>query len=285
MNNYCIYTSCAKRKSLKTPANLDYDHDGPIDPKEWIERINQHPQKIRADSLYIGDLWAVFRKIYQNKLIDSYVISAGCGLKKTSDRIPPYAITYSGQNFKIAYVKDASTWWDALCKYNNTSIYQNVMANPDKIHILAIGTTYLKAVHNDIIRLKDMPNVWVVTSDHPITETLKNNIITTSLKFKYAMSGNAVTIHARAMREIIEADCSTIAEARKLIETIESNHNNVTNAIRTKMTDENLTRMLNVIFDIRKNISYTEILTILRRHGIACQDARLSRFYHTIKQI
>lgn len=281
---YCIYTSCSKRKSVKIPDNLNGDNNVPIDPKEWIDRINKHPQKICVDSLYIGNLWQDFKKIYTDKPVDSYVISSGCGLKKTSDRIPPYAITCGRQNFKINYIKEPTVWWDKLCEYNNTSIYQNVLDNPDKIHIFAIGTTYLKMVYNDIIRLKDRPNVWIVTSDHPIAKTMENNIILTSLNYKYAMGGNAVTIHVRAMGSIIDAGCSTIEEARKLIETIESKPNTI-NAVRVKLTDVDLTKTLNIIFDVQKNISYSKLLTIFRRHGVACQDARLKHFYNKIRNM
>lgn len=275
---YIFYTSCTKRKKHKPQSILNRD-DNLISLEDWlVNKNNQSLPRYKAKNLYCGELWTNVLKINE-KVEDTYIISAGLGLINIEDEIPSYAITYCHQNFKVNTIKQPEIWWEALCQDNEFSIQDNVKKYPDKIHIFAVGGTYFQAIAKTI---PNHPNVWIVTSKNKESEKYEDKCIFTSVNFRYATGGSDVTINTRAAKTIIENKITNIENARQLISSIENGGRHKTRPIRRRYTDEQMLKVITKVKEKKPDISYTMLLTLLRKNNIACQDARLSRLFQTI---
>lgn len=206
-----LITSCVTHKSVPIQESLRFDNHS-FD--EWYANVLASPTKVRAADLYKGAYWKIFKELYDSCDHDAFVISAGCGLININEEIPPYAITFGHPHSRVPCVEYPSVWWNQLCEASEFSLRDLV----DDVCLIALGPTYLDAVKS---QLQD--NHWVITSDSKVSKNLPNTIITTK-KYRYAAGNNGGdhTTHVRAMKDIVNAGCATIKEARELIQEIEN---------------------------------------------------------------
>ena len=92
-----ILIQCSKKKSLDFSPEMAWDSKTTLEA--WINNWGKQQTKTKAEILYSGrSIKREFEFISQYAGVEGYIISAGAGLAKFSDKLPSYESTFSNRN-------------------------------------------------------------------------------------------------------------------------------------------------------------------------------------------
>lgn len=152
-----IILTCTSTKNVVIPDYLKFRNIQGKTQKElfdkWFERIEQHPNKHYAVEMYSG-----FE--YLHKEINRYggilwIASAGLGILKPFDLIPPYSITFNHRwedgvrrGFRAQYAE--REWWKMLTNKTGLCLSDLAKQHTDDTFIFSCSEAYYPALINDI---------------------------------------------------------------------------------------------------------------------------------------
>jgi hypothetical protein len=116
-----------------------------------------------AHSLYIGRAFSEVKKVASHLDCPIFVVSAGIGLIKEDETIPPYDLTVSGKHASILPLltrlqATSADWWRELGKQKGlgvSPIADLVRNNPQKLVLLAVPANYFGLIGQDLSNLND----------------------------------------------------------------------------------------------------------------------------------
>jgi hypothetical protein len=158
-----LVTSCTNRKKQSASPALQARNLSPGTLSsvisEWTSRVREATDRIKARDLYGG---RSFREALaaQSEL---FVCSAGLGVMGTDALIPPYNLTVTGtgadnvlQRIQERRPVQPSEWWNSLLSGLRIDPLSAVIARKtDRLIVLALSTTYLQMVSEDLDSLSD----------------------------------------------------------------------------------------------------------------------------------
>ena len=159
--------------------------------------------------------------------VDLWVVSAGYGLVHEGDLVKPYAATFTpGLPDSVIRPDQAgrrvatSDWWAQLALWrgptsgNPRSLSELARRNPTDHLIVALGSTYLEAVLDDITAarslLKDPALLVVISAGTRPSDRLGSNLIPIDSSYQHYLGGTRLSLNVRAARWLV----ATSAEHR-----------------------------------------------------------------------
>ncbi|WP_447886159.1 hypothetical protein [Serratia fonticola] len=158
MPNIHLITSCSKSKNgrildtifPRDVVNIDEAY------KQWSAMLKSRFSKgvdvVETETLYRGTHWNTALNIKENRTdISLWVISAGMGLRHSSDPAVPYEATFSSM------MHNSASFWELLIKDpilpGHTSSLKALLSlnNADKF-VIAVSPVYLRAVEHDLLQ-------------------------------------------------------------------------------------------------------------------------------------
>jgi len=131
--------------------------------KEWKRRLGEADERVEAMNLYQGRAYCEAVKAARLAETPLCVISAGMGLIRETDRIPPYSLTISDSHADSISnrVMDRAAfspaqWWAALRSVGirRRSVAEVVAKSKETHFVLAVSSVYLALVAEDLLDLK-----------------------------------------------------------------------------------------------------------------------------------
>jgi len=253
-----LITTCAGSKIVEPPKELQFKNLPSNDTfNKWVNLINSSKTKYPAISLYKGGYWNVIKEI-DNIVDNTYILSGGCGLIKSTDKIPSYSIGFKPDNADYVGHKGfkRNEWWNLINPNNKLSTL--IKNNPNDKFILYVSFSYMKAIKDDILEVINSPNLYIFSPDTK-GKDFKPYILNTSLKMRHILGGNTMNITALTIKYFLE-NVNSIGWNKDNI------NNHFTNLVkdlpdvfgdrfsykRKKTTDDNIIKM---IYEIDPNLN------------------------------
>jgi hypothetical protein len=159
-------TTCTDRKKHPVPPALDASGlpagSQNAVSRAWRSRINAAQKVGPADSVYCGRSFQEAATAARSGRADFRIISGGLGLIESHQQIPSYSLSLVKQSAEYigSRVKDtpfdASRWWNDIQHSNKAFPLANLIRkNSTTIAVLAISSTYLSLVADDLASLSD----------------------------------------------------------------------------------------------------------------------------------
>ncbi len=161
--NTILVTSCTNRKKESASPELRA-RNLPIGTlssvvSEWTNRVREAADRIKARDLYGG---RSFREALAAES-ELFVCSAGLGVMGTEALIPPYNLTVTGTNsdnvlqrIQQPHPVHPNEWWKSLLSGLGMEPLSAIIARySDKLIVLALSSTYLQMVSEDLDSLPD----------------------------------------------------------------------------------------------------------------------------------
>jgi hypothetical protein len=158
-----LVTSCTNRKKQLASPSLQARNlpPGTLSSvvSEWTGRVREAAYRIQARDLYGG---RSFREALAAES-ELFVCSAGLGLIGTDVLIPPYNLTVIGtdadnvlQRIHEPHRVQPREWWDSLLRGLGVDPLSTLISsNADRLIVLALSSTYLQMVSEDLNSLSD----------------------------------------------------------------------------------------------------------------------------------
>jgi hypothetical protein len=164
-----VITNCTARKSERIPhrrraRSLSKDKSIKKIARVWKARLREAKDRIAVRDLYLGRSFTEARKASTLAGTNLYVVSAGVGLVRESDRVSSYSLTIGAEHEDSLRAKvvgwrrsTASEWWKALYKTGvaTRSIKRLIKRNKDAVFVLALSAPYVSLVSAELEALSD----------------------------------------------------------------------------------------------------------------------------------
>lgn len=172
-----VITNCTARKALPPRPRLRARSIAKGSLKEvateWKRRLGDADKRVVAMDLYQGRAYCEASKAARLAETPLCVISAGIGLIKETERIPPYSLTISdshADSISERLVNGAEFspqhWWAALRSVGirRLSLADLVAESKDALFVLAVSSAYLNLVGDDLLDLnkRDLERVRLI---------------------------------------------------------------------------------------------------------------------------
>ena len=191
---------------------------------EWQDRLNRRfCERVIVNDLYSGDHWANVRAFSSACFdIDLWVCSAGLGLIRVDDKVPPYAATFSrnhpdsvsdsfSESERSTATKD---WWNAIQNcwkswFNDRprSLSMLMARYPKRSLLVVTSETYLQAIADDLRQgvscLFDPDQLSVVCSGVKTLKGLEANLIPCDARMQALTGGVRRSLNTRLANRIL----------------------------------------------------------------------------------
>ncbi len=300
-----IINNCSNRKTgpKKIRLNADKLPKGDIGDiaKTWKKMLNSHSHRVLVKNYYCGRGIKEINTSVKNLNAEQWIISAGLGLLKSSDTIPAYDLTISGNtpssikpkidsfNLKI------SDWWESLSKlYNPTrSLKKLIEENQDALIILCLPNTYFNLVKHDLSGI-DQCKLSTFRLIGPTKEVVPRYLQQYLLPYDERLDGPNSTIKGtrsdfpqRATRHFSDLIKNQSIHPNLHHSLVEKslNKNGLPKTVkRTRLSDSDITIHINRLWNYAEGKSH-KMLRILRDEElIACEQKRFSNLFNDVKQ-
>ncbi|MFM2219861.1 MAG: hypothetical protein RL240_4179 [Planctomycetota bacterium] len=265
----------------------------------WTKAIDAAGFLTPARYCYAGDAWAqvLAAESVKPECTLLWVVSAGLGLISVDQPIPNYSATFiNSDSDSIGHSKNQNIDWWNLCvewqrkKTGVGSIADLATANPDAKFVVALSTSYLAVVKNDLIlareSLSSPDNLLVISAGTRHLPDLHGSLMPIDARFENLVGGARATLNARMLRHIIEKFKPEQISASM----VESYLNNIATSLKqARSYDRKILNDKQIAAFIRKHsrknsrTSASSLLRLLRDEGSACEQKRFQRIYRSIQ--
>tara|TARA_B110000902_G_scaffold83357_2_gene98966 strand:+ start:3918 stop:4682 length:765 start_codon:yes stop_codon:yes gene_type:complete len=244
---------------------------------------NKHNKSLPAIDLYKGGYWNIVKEI-SNIVDKTWIISTKYGLIPSTQIIEPYKLSFKpdSKDYVGHLSLNSTEYWD---KNNNNSISSLIQNNPQDKFILYASFAYIKAIKNDLLPVINNPNLFIFSPDTK-GKQFKPFILNTSLKARYILGGNKITITAKTINHFLDN-----------IEKIGWDKENINSYFKDMVKDcpeyeykpvkEKIDDifLIKLIKEIGSTTPKTSILKNISNKGFACGPNRLSRILNQINKL
>ena len=303
-----IVVTCSRSKKLDPAAYLSMENSSSSYLSErcqqWIQSIKQADQEnlptLPAREMYSGTTWHAAKRlntVAKNKGFESsaWIISAGYGLIGEDVPIHSYGAAFSrsaSDSISAGLTNEDESnvekrWWQLLGDWEGPSpgsprsFYELAQKYPDRIFLVVLSKSYLKAVDEDLVNARDIlddPSQLVIISTGTNSHSLlSKNLLPSGSDFRGMVGGVLNTLNIRlAEKVILESKQHTI-------------NSKTLNTIYSKLLDEQppLTKYNRERLPVGKIEEYirnaitknakatkTKLLRDYRDEGFACEQRK-----------
>jgi hypothetical protein len=285
-----IVVNCTDRKSQRPALNLRVGSLPPGDVETrfrvWRRRVGGARPQVELLDLYQGEAWQEVRGLYHDAKrvgfsVRTMVASAGLGLRDVSTESPAYAATFAGGHpDSVGSNADQNRdWWGCL---RDLKASESLTADVGDRVLLVLSESYARAMDRDLVELAGRGGDLLLVGGWRTIDGLPRVPADRSLRAELGGTASSVSIRMarrwlsrRTGRQLYNArDASAWSRWAQSVARTE-------NYQRTPVTD---TQILGLIGDLRADepgLSATRALRSVRDAGIACEQKRFARLFHT----
>jgi hypothetical protein len=272
--------------------------------RTWVQRLKEvDVPSVPVRELYMGEHWQVALSLPKvgevaGVALELWVVSAGYGLLHEGDLVKPYAATFT-PGLPDSLIRPehggrrtaTSDWWAQMALWrgptsgNPRSLGELAKRNPADYLIVALGSTYLEAVLDDVddarSLLDDPALLLVVSAGTRPSKRLGSNLIPVDSSHQQYLGGTRLSLNVRAARWLVATSADHRFDhalvARKLAE--RRTQSATANRTRRRMSDPEVSAYIRDQLKRHTVPSKTALLRRLRDHGKACEQARFARLF------
>ncbi len=310
-----LLVSCTKRKRGRMHSRMLFHTLGRMNVDllvgEWIQRMKSTDGQSAVKNLYCGPGWACVRAACTEVeetfgRVSLYALSAGFGLLRAEDSVPPYSATFASGEDQIARqiagssstVEAHRQWWHAI-KTARQEEWATALADlrSEDYVVVAASVDYLEAAADDLTQLalalgrERLFIISVVASRASLDESVKSCLLPTDSTIEEILPGPRSSINQRALlwfvgtvipkaswdREAIEAEmlaCLASCQQRRAIRP---------KRVVCKMDDLEVKEWIRVQLLQQPNMPRSRLLRLLRSDQRSCEQSRFSRLVDDVK--
>jgi len=297
-----LITNCAatKRSNIGDPVQLR-DYSGTLLQRFgwWRRAIDRQQELVPARDCYAGGSWAqvVAAESSLNGKSKLWAVSAGLGLIPADLKIPNYSATFTSNDPDSVASDRAgrSDWWDLLVKWGQEkrgigSVSDLARANPKAAILMAISSTYLEVIKNDLIAaqesLASRDNLLVISAGAKPIPELGTSLLPISARFEHLVGGARTSLNTRMLRFIVEkhgSDCLGATKIAKVIESTAQTLKAPRTYDRSRLSDKEVSNFIRDHIKRVSSPSASALLRLLRDRGLACERKRFGRIFQIIQ--
>jgi hypothetical protein len=295
-----VIVTCANRKSLPIPSHLQLgevsDSSAVERVRTWIARLTDTsgaPQ-VPAFDLYAGEHWSVARKFkdYERtgEEIRLWACSAGYGLIPVEAQIMPYHATLT-PNQADSVPGDTSSWWRWLNEWPGPapeyprSIQALAASDPTAVFMFVLSKNYLRACGEDIAAgseyIADQDRLLIVSAGARLQGDLAAFAVPADARLQAQFSGTRRALNARIGAHLLAAGIRGKSEATANLTQLLMAQPPIPRYDRKKQTDFEILDLITQRLSQTPATSASRLLREFRDVGLACEQHRFSRLYHT----
>jgi len=246
----------------------------------------------------MGDHWSIAKNLTKqrdDREIHLWICSAGYGLVRPSDKLKPYAVTFSpGQPDSVSSSSmQLGTWWDSLADWKapGTSSIRSLacamQTHSSDQWMIALSRPYLAAIHNDLLQglslLQSAKQLSIICAGITGLPRLRSNLLPVDERHQEIVGGAKLSLNTRVLRWLLKESVNLdyqslenfiLSSSQDLKEPEKFN--------RLPFTDSELRQYLRQRLTGTNNLSHTSLLRELRAQGRACEQSRFSREFKSI---
>ncbi len=278
---------------------------------EWLYRMQNANGHTQAEKLYNGDGWKrslaardAMEKCLGNATL--YILSAGFGLLRKDDLVPPYSATFAPDEDQIArrveggnFTTEAHrSWWKAISEKRGQFMPSRFeeLTSHDFI-LIAAGVDYLQATDSDISKLARTHRqerlfiIGIGTQLSALDPAIRPCLLPVDISVELMLPGPRSTVNQRALQWAVEKVISKVSwDARAVREEI-SNELSEWRLTRAAMPQRELHRLDDVAverwisssLDKKPNLPKHKLLEMFRQ-GHSCEQKRFFKLVDVVRQ-
>ena len=296
-----LISNCAatKRSNLGVPVQLR-DKSGSLLQRFgwWRRAIDCQQSMAPARECYAGGSWSqiVAAESVLKGQCELWIVSAGLGLLPADLKIPNYSATF-GSNDPDSVASDRAgrgDWWDLLVKWGREkrgigSISDLARANPKATILMAVSSTYLEVVKNDLISaqkaLASRDNLMVISAGTRPVPELGTSHLPINARFEHLVGGARTSLNSRMLRHIVEKHGYSSLTATNIAADMELTAKTLAEPKsfdRSRLTDKEVSKFIRDHIKRVSSPSASALLRLLRDSGLACEQKRFGRIFKTV---
>jgi hypothetical protein len=298
-----IITNCTNRKRMEVPPECSIGHhqSGHADElaDRWLAQLTKADQKISAEALYCGRVFTEVKSAVSLLNANLLVASAGLGLIKSSQEVPPYSSTISLGNADCVLDKltqgNASDWWDALSRKSPFSVVFDT--RPYELVLIAMSLPYYRLFEHQLIDLKTSEKsklrLFLRANRHGISTCLSPYLMPYDERFDAQKGPNRGTLNdfpQRALRHFVESilpiSSSNSSENHSaLVEDVLKQLQPHKIVAGVRFSDAEIGDLIQEQWS-ENFASPTKMLRYFRDSlGVACEQKRFQRLFHDVAKL
>lgn len=264
----------------------------------WRRAIDRQHSLLPARDCYAGGSWSQI--VAAESALDGrcklWVVSAGLGLIPADLPIPNYSATFASNDPDSVASDRAgrSDWWNLLVKWGQAtrgigSISDLARANPKAAVLVAVSSTYLKVIEDDLIEaqgaLVSRDNLLVISAGAKHASDLGTSLLPIDARFEHLVGGARTSLNGRILRHIVEKHASDGLSASRIAAIMASTAKSLKaprTFDRSRLTDKEVSKFIRDYLRQKSPPSASALLRILRDSGLACEQKRFHRIFQTV---
>jgi hypothetical protein len=294
-----LVASCTDRKSLPVGKgtalrSLSQGKDLVETARKWREAIEKEARAGSASplrDLYVGEYWAVVRRIHEQMLADVRVASAGLGMKSLDDVSCAYSATFA------AGVRDSvltlgsgrpdairAQWWAELETGRGAPWWRNTKG---RVVVVAVSQSYQAAMAEDLRTAAQDGATVVVVSGSPQIGALQGESNVHHIRahqwMRIVLGGSTPTVGIRFVEEVLRggdaAPESFTAVKDRLKSEYESGGERLPVFDREEQTDEQVLEWIRNHRTGNARPTKSAYLRAFRDQGRKCEQSRFGLLF------
>lgn len=305
-----LVSSCTNRKKLKVPDDLRARNlpEGTLEfvAREWASRVEGAPGAIKAKDLYAG---RAFTEVLASRPFAEggcYIVSAGLGVIELEEAAPAYSLTVVGRDPDNVLRKIATDcivhprdWWRILVHKVGVgqSLVDIVEHNEGTLFVLALPSTYLKLLEEDLLALSEEAVARTRIIGLPslrklLPESIQSSLITYDERFEAAgvgLGGTRSDFSQRAARHFLSfvlPGCASrsASDHRDQVSRWLRDFSRPITPKRQRYDDEDLKKIIREMWDETKGLVTIGLRMLRRERNIACEQSRFKRLFREVAE-
>lgn len=302
-----LITGCSSRKSIPLENRLQAA-DLPCGSLQsvgtyWRTWLKIHSHKLTAGELYKGRGTIEAKKAAKAANASHWFISAGLGLVSSTEEVPAYDLTVSGnganqiKNKIIEKPFDSQAWWPELTRRNrpHRTLARLIDKKKWELIILALPSNYLHMVLKDLENLSPngLQRLRIIgPPKYAVPEYLQPYWLPYDSRLdseKSPISGTRSDFPQRAARHFLENiwPFQKHADSRKHIEVVTETMSKLPYPViprRNKLSDEEIQQTIRRLWASAGGQSSRMLRLMRDGENIACEQNRFKNLFKVTKQ-
>lgn len=301
-----VLTNCTNRKSgatnpLLVCENLETSTIGNV-AHQWINRLKAVPAVNIASKTYGGRGFREAESSANSLNCPLYVVSAGLGIIKSTQLIPSYNLTISfgsnnSINKKITDFTSTDKWWSFIANKTNygSSLFNTLKDKSEGLILIALSRPYIELIKHELLHFPPDQEARLrffgKNLNYVLPEYLHKNwmpyddrLDSTGETYKGTQGDFAQRALRHFVNEILSNEHNEDVHIHSTkINTLLASLSKRETPKRQQMTDQEIANTLITYWVLGKGQSSTLLRLIRRDLGIACEQSRFKKIYHSVK--
>jgi hypothetical protein len=288
-----IVVNCTDRKSVQPAANLRVGSlprgDNTARFEVWRRRVAEARAEVKLIDLYQGEAWQEVRGLcndarHAGYSVKTLVASAGLGLRDVSTLASPYSATFAGghPDSVASSAEKNRDWWRRLRELESA---ESLTDNSDDRVLLVLSETYARSMEQDLTALANRGgDLFLVGGAREIDGLVR---LPANRSLRAELGGTASSVGLRMARRWLRCrtgthlynskDASAWSDWARSVARSE-------NYQRATMTDAEILQWIHKLRTAEPDLSATRALRRVRDAGIACEQKRFGRLFHSVTE-